>query len=100
MSAHVWLAYYCLAVLLASMAGGMIPVWFRLTHRWMETAVSFVAGIMFGVAMLHLLPHALLSAGEGTSAPTLPGILTLMLWFVGGFLAVFFIERFFCYHHH
>jgi zinc and cadmium transporter len=100
MTSHVWLAYYCVAVLVASIAGGMIPMWFRLTHRWMETAVSFVAGIMFGVAMLHLLPHALLSAWGPDSGPTLPALLRLMLWFVAGLLAMFFIERFFCYHHH
>lgn len=100
MSSHVWLVYYCVGILLASMAGGMVPLWFRLTHRWMETAVSFVAGIMFGVAVLHMLPHAIVSHLASSEGATMSGILGLMLWFVGGFLAMFFIERFFCFHHH
>lgn len=100
MSSHVWLVYYCAAVLMASVVGGMIPLWFRLTHRWMEVAVSFVAGIMFGVAVLHMLPHAIISHLAGGEEPSMSGVLELMLWFVAGFLAMFFIERFFCFHHH
>ena len=56
------LTYYCVFILLASIAGGMIPVWFRLTHRGMEFAVSFVAGLMLGVGLLHMLPHAIADA--------------------------------------
>lgn len=58
MNPLVVLTYYCLLILVASIAGGMIPVWFRLTHRVMECAVSFVAGVMLGVGLLHMLPHA------------------------------------------
>ena len=47
---------------MASIIGGMIPVWFQLTHRWMQFAVSFVAGVMLGVAVLHMLPHAIAEA--------------------------------------
>ena len=61
------LTYYCVFILLASIAGGMIPVWFRLTHRWMQFAVSFVAGVMLGVALLHMLPHAI---ADAIAAPT------------------------------
>ena len=52
----------CALVLVASIVGGMIPVWFQLTHRWMQFAVSFVAGVMLGVAVLHMLPHAIADA--------------------------------------
>lgn len=101
MNPLVLLTYYCLLILGASIAGGMIPVWFRLTHRVMECAVSFVAGVMLGVGLLHMLPHAL----EQTLAATSPSndhgvILTVMLWVLGGLLTMFFIERFFCFHHH
>lgn len=94
------LAFYCLLILLASVFGGMIPVWWNLTHRWMELAVSFVAGIIFGVAMLHMLPHAILAELQTAPANMHAALLGLMLWFVGGFLAMFLIERFFCFHHH
>jgi len=101
MNPLVLLTYYCLLILGASVAGGMIPVWFRLTHRVMEVAVSFVAGVMLGVGLLHMLPHAL----EQTLAVTAPSAahdatLSVMLWVLFGLLTMFFIERFFCFHHH
>ena len=95
-----YLVYYCIAILLASVFGGMIPKWFNLTHRWMEMAVSFVAGIIFGVAMLHMLPHAIVSALETSDQTPHATLMGLMVWFVLGFLAMFLIERFFCFHHH
>ena len=99
MSPLVPLTYYCLLILGASIAGGMIPVWFRLTHRWMEVAVSFVAGVMLGIGLLHMLPHALEQVGSqaGDEPDT---FLRVMLWVLAGLLTMFFIERFFCFHHH
>jgi zinc and cadmium transporter len=101
MSNFVLLAYYCVFILLASIVGGMIPLWVRLTHRTTEIGVSFVAGVMLGVALFHLLPHAI-----SGMLPTEPGqpiqgaLVAAMTWLLVGFLAMFFIERFFCYHHH
>jgi zinc and cadmium transporter len=99
MSPIVPLTYYCLLILAASIAGGMIPIWFRLTHRRMEFAVSFVAGVMLGVGLLHMLPHALSQVRVASS--DLTGIdLHVMLWLLFGLLTMFFVERFFCFHHH
>jgi len=97
MNPLVLLTYYCLLILGASIAGGMIPVWFRLTHRVMEIAVSFVAGVMLGVGLLHMLPHALQQTRATASSPS---DLSVMLWVLAGLLTMFFIERFFCFHHH
>src|SRR5262245_20408196 len=112
----VLLAYYCALILVASIIGGMIPVWFQLTHRWMQFAVSFVAGVMLGIGVLHMLPHALLDAtAAAEAAPTLPAVsgsvatsltpnaiavrwITVSL--LAGMLVMFFIERFFSFHHH
>lgn len=101
------LAYYSLLIIAASVVGGMIPTWVKLTHRGMQLAVSFVAAMMFGVGMLHMLPHALAeaqSAANGVAGSDASGDLaamqTVMLWAMGGWLAMFFIERFFCFHHH
>ncbi len=102
MNPLVPLTYYCLLILGASIAGGMFPVWFRLTHRRMECAVSFVAGVMLGVGLLHLLPHAyqqVLDNAPHTST-TADTALRVMLWVLAGLLTMFFIERFFCFHHH
>ena len=75
----------------------MLPEWLRLTHRKMELAVSLVAGVMLGVAVLHLLPHALATAPTDGGPDRYAGI---MLWMLAGFLAMFFVERFLCFHHH
>jgi len=64
----------------------------RLSHRRMQIAVSMVAGVMLGVGLLHMLPHALIEAPDA--------VYTVLVWVLAGFLAMFFIERFFCYHHH
>ena len=85
------LTIYCLLILVASLAGGVAPLWVKLTHRRMELAVSAVAGFMMGVALLHLLPHAVQEVGSVEIATA---------WILTGFLAMFFIERFFCFHHH
>jgi zinc and cadmium transporter len=97
------LTYYCLLIIAASVVGGMIPQWFRLTHRGMQIAVSFVAAMMFGVGVLHMLSHALTEANQAPPTPgadPAAGTFTVLLWMVGGWLAMFFIERFFCFHHH
>lgn len=92
MSPLMLLVVYCLLILFASLAGGWIPLLIRLTHRRMQLAVSLVAGVMLGVGLLHMLPHALLEAPE--SFDRVFGCVLV------GFLVMFFIERFFCFHHH
>ncbi len=103
MSPLVLLTYYCLLILGASIVGGMIPMWFRLTHRVMEVVVSFVAGVMLGVGLLHMLPHALQHMRTGsssTAASPTETDLNVLLWVLAGLLTMFFIERFLCFHHH
>src|SRR5436853_1811151 len=68
----VLLAYYCALILVASIIGRTIPVWFQLTHRWMQSAVSFVAGVMLGIGVLHMLPHAILDATAAAEASATP----------------------------
>src|SRR5688572_9651001 len=112
----VLLTYYCVLILVASILGGMIPVWFQLTHRWMQFAVSFVAGVMLGIAVMHMLPHAIEEAAAASIAsrvgtpevtPTdlstsgkVAALPATMMSLLAGILAMFFIERFFPYHHH
>src|SRR3990172_9389171 len=94
------LTYYCVFILLASIAGRMIPLWIGLTHQRMELAVSFVAGLMLGVGLLHMLPHAIADAIAADRENINRAVAVTMWWLLGGVLAMFFIERFFCYHHH
>ena len=58
------LVTYCVFILLASLAGGWIPLMVRLTHTRLEIASSFISGLMLGVGLLHLLPHAFFEIGS------------------------------------
>lgn len=84
------LTVYCVLVTVAALVGGAIPMVVRLTHRRMQVATSLIGGFMLGVALLHLLPHAAMVIPVGAAAA----------WTVAGLLAMFFLERFFSYHHH
>src|SRR5216117_1534191 len=85
------LAIYCALVLLASLAGGWLPLLFHLTHTRLQMAISLVAGLMLGIALLHFLPDAALQ---------LHSLDRTVAWMLGGFLAMFFLQRFFHFHHH
>jgi zinc and cadmium transporter len=85
------LAIYCGLVLLASLAGGWLLLALRLTHARLQTGVSFVSGLMLGMAMLHFIPHAF---HENHSVDQ------TMRLALGGFLVLFFLQRFFPHHHH
>jgi zinc and cadmium transporter len=110
MSPAMTLILYCAAIVAASLAGGWLPMLVRLTHRRLQVALSFISGVMLGVAALLLLPHAFemqvvatqTDIGRGGDAHALGhDLLTpVMLWMLAGFLGMFFIERFFCFHHH
>jgi zinc and cadmium transporter len=63
----------------------------RLTHTRLQAAISFVAGLMLGIALLHFLPDA---------ADELKSVDRAVMWTLGGFLAMFFLQRFFHFHHH
>jgi zinc and cadmium transporter len=90
MSTTSVLLVYCLLILLASLVGGLVPLIVKLTHKRMQLAISLVAGFMLGVAVLHLLPHALMTIEPDLAAR----------WLIIGLLSMFFLERFFCFHHH
>lgn len=85
------LAVYCLLVLLASLAGGWLLLVIRPTHARLQIAISLVAGLMLGIALLHFVPDA---------ADQLHSVDQTATWVLGGFLAMFFLQRFFHFHHH
>src|SRR5438094_10419562 len=86
MAIALLLTFYCICVLLASIAGGVLPGLIKLTHRRMQLVMSFVGGLMLGVALLHLLPHALAHQG---SIDRVAG------WTLGSSITIFLLIRVF-----
>lgn len=97
-------AIYCLGIVGASLLGGALPSLLRLTHRRLQLALSFVAGAMLGVALFHMLPHAVLEsmhANEGAGGSFGHGDFDrITVAMVCGFLVMFLLERFARFHRH
>ncbi len=70
----------------------------------MQIALSFVSGVMLGVAFFHMLPHAIMEISEqrNSSGHEMDhlAINPVMLSAALGFLAMFFLERFASFHQH
>ena len=84
---------YSTAVILASVLGGLMPEWIRLTHNRMQIMISFVGGVMLGIAVFHMIPHSLASLGAGRIDQVMWGMML-------GMLATFFLLRLFHFHQH
>lgn len=87
----ILVAMYCVLIVLASLAGGSLPLWVKLTHRRMQFVVSFVGGLMLGVGLLHLVPHAFVEVGS---------INQVVGWVLFGLLLMFFLIRTLHFHQH
>ena len=85
------LAFYALLIMTASMAGGLAPAMMRFSHRTLHLLMSLVAGLMLGVAVFILLPHAIVE---------LKSIDVAVRWLMGGLLGMFFLMRAFHFHQH
>jgi zinc and cadmium transporter len=83
------LAAVCLAVVAASLLGGLLPLATVLTHTRLQFYLSFAAGAMLGAAFFHMMPEAIQQGSVGA-----------LNWSAAGLLALFFLERFFAFHHH
>ena len=90
-SSLLMLGLYAGVAFLVSLVGGSLPSMVRLTHTRLQTALGFIAGLMLGMALLHLIPHA----AEGTHSVQRAGA-----WALGGFLVMFFLQRVFHHHQH
>jgi zinc and cadmium transporter len=94
-----WIWIWCGLVAVASVAGGLLPSLLKWTHRRLQMALSFVSGVMLGVAVFHMLPHAVMTRAESVPmghAALEPVMVAMAL----GFLAMFFLERFASFHQH
>jgi len=93
------LAGYSLAIIVASLLGGWLPAMVRMTHTRTQLIMSFVAGLMLGVALYHLLPHALvqLGAANGNAAVAID---TAVWWTMLGMILMLLLLRLFHFHQH
>lgn len=87
----ILLLVYCGLTFAASMTGGALPSFLKLTHHRLQTAISGVAGLMLGLAVLGLLPHAVEQYESFHPAVN---------WLLAGFLIMFLLQRFLPFHHH
>jgi zinc and cadmium transporter len=90
---HLLLGAYCALIVAGSLAGGWLPSQIELTHTRMQFMISLVGGLMLGIGVFHMLPHALLELGPGR-------LDTASLWLMGGLVTMFFLLRAFHFHQH
>ena len=83
------LGLFCVAIVFVSVLGGIVPLATVLTHTRLQLYLSVSAGAMLGAAFFHMLPEAVRSGSE-----------TTLRWSAAGLLSLFFLERFFAFHHH
>ena len=88
------LLFYSGAIVLASLLGGALPALVRLTHTATQFIMSFVAGLMLGVALYHLLPHSLAQMGEAGDLDT------VVSWTMAGLVLMLLLLRLFHFHQH
>ncbi|MBL8814940.1 MAG: ZIP family metal transporter [Planctomyces sp.] len=88
---YVLLSSYCLLIVGASVFGGWLSRWLELTHTRMQTIISFVGGLMLGIGILHMLPHA---------AHDLASLKSASFWMLTGIVVMFLLIRTFHFHHH
>ena len=76
----------------AAYAGGSSLSFLSMGHRLMQVLLSLTGGVLLGVGLLHLLPHAFLQLGRQID--------TTVTWVMAGFFLMFMLERAFHGHAH
>ena len=82
---------YSTALFIASWIGGWLPRRYALTHVQTQLVMSLVAGLMLGVASLHLIPHSV-ELGQSIDHT--------MYFVVGGLVFMLLLLRLFHFHQH
>lgn len=82
---------YCVLIILGSFVGGHLPSLIHLDHNRTQTIISLVGGLMLGIGVFHMLPHAVHEVGD---------INFVARWMMVGLLVMFFLLRTFHFHQH
>jgi len=83
---------YLTLISIAAFAGGVSASFLTLGHRRLQVLLSFTGGVLLGVGMLHMIPHAYLELNQRID--------TTMSWVLFGFFVMFLLERTFHAHSH
>ncbi len=94
------LAGFSAAIVAASLLGGWLPAMVRMTHTRTQLMMSFVAGLMLGVALYHLLPHGLAQLGQSATPGGASAIDTAVWWVMLGMILMLLLLRLFHFHQH
>jgi len=86
------LAVQLAVVAAAAYAGGSSLSFLSMGHRRMQVLLSLTGGVLLGVGLLHLLPHAFMQLDRQID--------TTMQWVLAGFFFMFLLERAFHGHSH
>lgn len=93
-SAAMLLLVYCIAIAGFSLLGGWLPARVRMTHTRTQVAMSFVSGLMLGVAFYHLLPHSIVLLDDARAPDT------AVWWLMIGLVVMLLLLRMFHFHQH
>ena len=88
------LLLYSLIIFAASVIGGWLPSLLRMDHTRTQLMMSFVAGLMLGLACYHLLPHAIATFDDAAAVDR------AVWWLMIGLLFMFVLLRTFHFHQH
>ena len=94
-SNQVWwlIGGYGVLIASASFLGGLLPGYIHFGHTQMQHMISVVGGLMLGIGLFHLFPHAVHHLGSDQ-------IDTVCVWTMVGIVAMFFLLRAFHFHQH
>ena len=87
------LGVYSVMIAGASLLGGWLPSRIQFSHLSFQCLLSVVGGMLLGIGVFHLLPHAIHELGQERTDMALE-------WMMGGIVAMFFLLRMFHVHHH
>ncbi len=94
MSTYALLTLYSAIIIASTLLGGWLPTRVRMTHTLTQITMSFVAGLMLGIALYHLLPHAVSTLVDHG------GVDRAVWWLMVGLLFMFVLLRAFHFHQH
>lgn len=89
----ILLGVYCALIIGASLLGGWLPQLIHLSHTRMQLSISLIGGLMLGISVLHLLPHAIVELGDHGPDLAAHGM-------IAGLLIMFLLLRVFHFHQH